>query len=100
MHDAERVRTAQGIQYLSDHGDGRGRRESARLGQHLAEVTAVNILHRKEWIALVHGEIVDRDDIRVCTAAGGPCLMLEAFEIVRLLLTAEQIRADQLDRDL
>ena len=47
------------------------RREPAGSGEHLAEVAALDVLHREERVALVHGEVIDRDDVRMGAAAGG-----------------------------
>ena len=46
----------------------------------------------------MYGEVVDRDDVGVRAAAGRLRFVLEAGKVVAVVIAAEQIGADQLDR--
>ena len=70
------------------------------LRQHLAEIAASTYSIARNGLPLVHREVIDRDDVRMRAATRGASLTLEAGEIIRLVLAAQQIGADQLDRHL
>jgi hypothetical protein len=99
VHDSQSMGRTQGIQHLPDdrHRDRRG--EPADSLQRLTEAFAIDIFHRQERVALVHREIVQRDDVRVAATAGGAGLVTEPRQEVLAVLAIQQIGADQFDRD-
>jgi hypothetical protein len=96
MHQAFFVRR---IQRRSDRRDDRERplRFERSLTEHLAEVRAIDVLHRDEEPTLSLVRVVDRDDVRMLQTRRGRGLADESVAEPRIV---GEVRVEQLQSDL